>query len=119
MTKFNKKTLLVVGVVATLAAAPIVFAATSNHMTDGTMSGAGQTEMMGQASAMGMGGGMGMGMGMGAGMTDENGNPIQMPAMTAEQLTFMRAQLDKMPDAQRALMETQLQEHGVTLPDAK
>jgi hypothetical protein len=117
MTKFNKKALIVASVVATLAAAPIVFAATNNPMINGTMGGADQTEMMGQAGAMGMGNGMGMGMG--AGMTDANGDPVQMPAMTAEQLTFMRAQLDKMPADQRALMETQLQEHGVTLPDTK
>jgi len=119
MTKFNKKALIVASVVATLAAAPIVFAATTAPTAFGPMGGFGPAQMMARFGGPAVGNRIGFGMGMAAGMTDENGNPIQVPAMSAEQLAFMRTQLDKLPADQRAFMETQLQAHGVTLPDAK
>jgi len=104
MTRLAKKTLVAAAVIGTLVAAPMVYAASGDHMPGAFRGEHGFHGPM--AGEMGMPGFMMM-----------NGDRMdgQMPQMTAEQLAFMKQRLATLSPEQRAFVLKRMQEHGVKL----
>jgi len=105
MTSFTKKALVATAVIGSLVAAPVVYAASRDHMPGAFMGAHGFHGPM--AGEMGMPGFMMMG-----GDQMDGG----MPQMTGEQIAFMKQRLATFSPEQRAFVLKRMQEHGVKLP---
>jgi len=104
MTRFTKKALIATAVIGTLAAAPVVYAASSDHMPGAFMGAHGfHGPMMGER-------------GMGGFMMNGDRMDGQMPQMTDEQIAFMKQRIATLNPEQRAVVLERMKEHGITLP---